>query len=199
MFSVGIRFLLIRSVVPAVIVAASLASGWYHSRQSELPLRESAVVYAPTSTGGFDLSSVCAPSSETEQLQAFVDQAAEAHNLDAELVVAVMATESRCRVAARSHRGARGLMQLMPATAQWLGVNNPLSPEENINAGAKYLRYLLQQFGGDLELALAAYNAGPATVRRYRGIPPYRETRQYVQKVLKRYHSLRVGVSTAEV
>lgn len=112
-----------------------------------------------------------------------VFRAANRFGLDQDLVFAVIAAESSCRHKARSNKGAQGLMQLMPATAKWLGVRDVRDPEQNIMGGARYLSMLLRQFDGDMDLALAAYNAGPYTVRRYGGIPPYRETKRYVAKV----------------
>ena len=112
-----------------------------------------------------------------------VEAAARLHQVSAELVKAVIAAESEFDQWAVSSKGARGLMQLMPDTARRLGVADSFDARQNIFAGAQYLRILLDQFGGDVALALAAYNAGPNAVLRYGGIPPYRETRGYVQKV----------------
>jgi soluble lytic murein transglycosylase-like protein len=106
------------------------------------------------------------------------------------LVKAVIAAESAFDSDAVSHRGAQGLMQLMPETAQEMGVVNPLEPSENVRGGASYLRAMIDRYG-DLGRALAAYNAGPTVVDRYGGIPPYRETQDYVARVLsyyRRYH-----------
>ncbi|MEN8183905.1 MAG: lytic transglycosylase domain-containing protein [Myxococcota bacterium] len=106
------------------------------------------------------------------------------------LLKAVIAAESRFNPVAVSPKGAQGLMQLMPATARDLGVQDPFEAEDNVRGGALYLRRLMDRYG-DLSRALAAYNAGPTAVDRYRGIPPYRETRQYVDRVLtyyRRYH-----------
>ena len=108
-------------------------------------------------------------------------------NLDVKLVLSVIAAESAFDPRAQSHKGAIGLMQLMPDTARDLGVDDPWDPESNIRGGTRYLRQMLDRFGQDLELALAAYNAGPGAVERNGGIPPYRETREYVQRVLSRY------------
>jgi hypothetical protein len=112
-----------------------------------------------------------------------VDEAARLHQVSADLVKAVIAVESEFDQWAVSSKGARGLMQLMPDTARRFGVGDSFDARQNIFAGAQYLRILLDQFGGDVALALAAYNAGPNAVLRYGGIPPYRETRGYVQKV----------------
>ena len=114
--------------------------------------------------------------------------ASEKHDIDFQLLLAVMAAESNCKHNAVSPRGALGLMQLMPTTAKWLGANKPMNIEQNINAAAKYLSYLIKEFDGNFNLAIAAYNAGPNAVKRYKAIPPYRETKGYVKKVLLRYN-----------
>lgn len=103
------------------------------------------------------------------------------------LVKAVVHVESRFDLTAVSHRGAQGLMQLMPATSRSLGVDDPFDPWQNIEGGTRYLRYLMKRFKGDLSLALAAYNAGETAVRRFGGIPPYGETQRYVKRVLALY------------
>ncbi|MEM7275139.1 MAG: lytic transglycosylase domain-containing protein [Actinomycetota bacterium] len=100
------------------------------------------------------------------------------------LIMAVIAVESRGQPGARSHKGAQGLMQLIPATARRFGVDNAFDPAQNIAGGAAYLDWLLREFNGDAILALAAYNAGEGAVRKHKGVPPYRETRDYVVKVL---------------
>ncbi len=106
------------------------------------------------------------------------------YGLDPALIRAIIQAESGGIPHAVSSKGALGLMQLMPGTAMELGVNDPLDPVSNILGGVKYLRSMLDRFRGDLLLALAAYNAGPGTVERYKGLPPYPETRQYVRRVL---------------
>lgn len=108
--------------------------------------------------------------------------------LDPRLVQAVMQVESGFRVNARSSKGAMGLMQLMPETAVDLRVSDAYDPDQNVRGGTTYLRRMLDRFDGDLQLALAAYNAGPTAVDRHGGVPPYKETRQYVRKVLGLLH-----------
>jgi soluble lytic murein transglycosylase-like protein len=116
-----------------------------------------------------------------------VRQEAARQGLDEELVHAVVTVESNYNPMAVSPKGAIGLMQLMPETARELGVTRPQDPEQNIAAGARYLRRLLDQYGGDLDLALSAYNAGPGAVDRHRGVPPFPETRDYVRRVKRLY------------
>ena len=126
-----------------------------------------------------------------ENLDDIVVEAARQTKLDPELIFAVIETESAGNASAVSPKGALGLMQLMPDTAREVGVLDPLNPFENVLGGARYLSRMLQRFGGDLELALAAYNAGPTAVEKHGGVPPYRETREYVQKVTRLYRARR--------
>jgi soluble lytic murein transglycosylase-like protein len=108
-------------------------------------------------------------------------------NLDPKLVKAVIQVESGYNSRARSNKGALGLMQLMPDTASLLNVSNPFDPEQNLRAGTRYLRQLLDRFSGRVELALAGYNAGPGAVEKHKGVPPYAETRDYVRHVMALY------------
>ena len=112
---------------------------------------------------------------------------AERYGLDPVLVLAVVAVESNFEPRAVSKKGAQGLMQLMPATAGDLGVADALDPATNLDGGARYLQALLRLYRGDLRKALAAYNAGPGAVARHGGVPPYRETQEYVRRVMKQY------------
>ncbi len=114
-----------------------------------------------------------------------IKAAAEKYNVPLPLVYGVIAQESAGNPQVVSRAGAKGLMQLMDSTAKYLGVHNSFNPAENINGGVKYLREQLDQFNGDTELALAAYNAGPANVEKYGGIPPFKETQNYIKQVLK--------------
>ena len=114
-------------------------------------------------------------------------QAAKLHQVDPALIKAVIMAESGYNPKALSKKGAQGLMQLMPRTAKWLGVIDSFNPEHNINGGAKYLKQLLRRFDGDVELALAAYNAGSRHVRNYNGVPPFKATKFYISKVFKYY------------
>jgi soluble lytic murein transglycosylase-like protein len=113
-----------------------------------------------------------------------IREVAQRHGVGAELVEAVIRVESAGNAGAVSPKGARGLMQLMPATAAMLGVRNAFDPRENIEAGVRHLRYLMERYPGNLPFVLAAYNAGEGAVSQYSGIPPYAETQQYVRKVL---------------
>jgi soluble lytic murein transglycosylase-like protein len=115
-----------------------------------------------------------------------IQLAARQHDVPPALVKAVIAAESLFDPSAVSHKGAQGLMQLMPATAAELGVRDPLRADDNVRGGTRYLRAMLDRYG-DMTQAIAAYNAGPTAVDRYRGVPPYPETRDYVQRVMTYY------------
>ncbi len=122
-----------------------------------------------------------------ERFQNITEEKAKQHNIDPKLVKAVIKAESNWNPNAVSPKGALGLMQLMPSTASIMGVSNPFNPEDNIDGGIRYLKYLLQKFNGNLTLALAAYNAGPNLVERIKGVPPIQETVTYVKRVISYY------------
>jgi len=126
-------------------------------------------------------------SSGSADLDAIFDAAGMRYCIPPNLLKAIAKVESGFHPDATSKAGAMGIMQLMPGTAEYLGVTDPYDPEQNIMGGAKYIRQMLDRFGGDVRLALAAYNAGPGAVEKYNGIPPYSETQNYVPKVLEYY------------
>lgn len=136
--------------------------------------------YACSPKSGIDFHSI--KLNKTAYLD-HINSAAQRYNVEPSLVRALIHAESAFNPKARSKAGAQGLMQLMPMTAQELGVKNAFNPKQNINGGVKYIAQLLQQFNGSIRLATAAYNAGPNAVLKYNGIPPYKETEVYVKRV----------------
>ena len=128
-----------------------------------------------------------------EEICGLIDEYSQKNGLDANFVKAVVKQESGFNEKATSHCGAAGLMQLMPGTAKGLGVKNPYDAEDNVRGGTKMLANLLKTYGGNKELALAAYNAGGGAVKKYGGIPPYQETQNYVKNVLSIYNRYKGG------
>lgn len=124
-----------------------------------------------------------------------IEKYSQKNNLDSDFVKALIKQESGFQPNAKSHCGAMGLMQLMPGTAATLGVNDAFDPEQNIAGGTKYLSNLLNQYNGNKELALAAYNAGSGAVKKYGGVPPYTETQNYVKNILTNYGAYKAGGS----
>jgi len=118
-----------------------------------------------------------------------IKRAADKYDVPEKLISSIIRQESNFNPSATSSAGASGLMQLMPGTAKYLGVTNSLDPEQNIMGGAKYISQMLSKFDGNIETALAAYNAGPGAVKKYAGIPPYKETQNYVQKVMNYFQA----------
>ncbi len=125
------------------------------------------------------------------EIDNLIEEYSAKHGLDSDFVKAVVRQESGFNPNAKSKCGAMGLMQLMPSTAKGLGVTNAFDAEQNIYGGTKYLKGLLDRFGNNKELALAAYNAGPNAVKKYKGIPPYAETQNYVKSIMKSYDKLK--------
>lgn len=130
------------------------------------------------------------PSSGDRELDLVILRAGEKYGVDPRFIHAVIWQESKYKVKARSHAGAQGLMQLMPATARRFGCTDAYDTASNIDAGTKYLRWLLKRFDGNVSLALAGYNAGEGSVDKYNGIPPYNETQNYVRIITGRYGKL---------
>jgi len=139
--------------------------------------------------GGEEKRASVPPVRDQTQFDSLIEESSRKHNVDFALVKAIIKAESGFNPMAVSKKGARGLMQLMPATAQRMNVGNIFNPRENIDGGVRYFRYLLSLFNEDLRLSLAAYNAGENIVSELRSIPPYRETVDYVRKVLNYYQS----------
>jgi soluble lytic murein transglycosylase-like protein len=127
------------------------------------------------------------PTSGDKKLDRLIYEVGQRHSVDPRFIHAVIWQESKYKNQAKSHAGAQGLMQLIPATAERFGCEDVYDPAQNIEAGTKYLSWLLKRFDGNVELALAGYNAGEGAVDKYNGIPPYNETRNYVKIISKRY------------
>jgi len=179
------RHLLGLGVLLVTVSAGYFLSGLAGSRDARPAIQEARAEVAPAETvsGNTDV----APDADTDDdMDAYIKEVAARYRVPADLVAAVIEAESDNNPRAVSRRGARGLMQLMPKTARTLGVHDPFDPRANIDAGVRHLRALMDRFGNDLPLVLAAYNAGEVAVIKHRGVPPYRETRAYVKRILKK-------------
>lgn len=196
--------LLLLASLPAVadIYAYADATGVVH--YSNVPAEnayELVLESPPAPTAGAGEASLHVPlaliNRRAAAFEHIILEAAAANELEPELLRAVISVESAFNPRAVSRTGARGLMQLMPQTAKRYGVRDSFDPRQNIHGGARYLRFLVDRFENNLELVVAAYNAGENAVERYgRSIPPYRETRQYVPRVMTIYHALSGPIGT---
>jgi hypothetical protein len=177
--------MLMRLLAAVLVLSASVAFADVYKMVDE----NGVVTYTDTPTAKAQkvLSSPKRAMPSGGDFRGIIKEMADRYGVDPSLIEAVIAAESNFNHRAVSEKGAMGLMQLMPATASAMGAHNPFNPEDNIEAGVRYLRELLVQFDGDLTLALAAYNAGPANVQKYGAVPPIKETEEYVKKVFTRY------------
>jgi soluble lytic murein transglycosylase-like protein len=164
-------------------------SNYFEVNESEIIADEHVdLPQAPAATAPASPAAVVPEELTDADLQPILTKAGTAYNIDADLLASVIRAESAGHPRAVSRAGAQGLMQLMPATASDLGVADTFAPKQNIDGGTAYLDWLLKRYHENLQFALAAYNAGPAAVDRWHGIPPYRETRLYVARVIREYN-----------
>lgn len=151
----------------------------------------SPLVYTRPSMGMSASNSMDGFTTGNELIDSYIVESGKRNGVDPVLLYSIMHQESSFKQGAVSYKGARGLMQLMPATAARFGVSRIFDPRQNIEGGARYMRFLLDTFGGDVQLALAGYNAGEGAVIKYGGVPPYSETREYVRRIGRRYALMR--------
>lgn len=168
------------------------------AKQSFVDVRTSDIVSFEHEDDPVVLASVPAvPPAASPDISQIVTEASNSQLIDPDLINSVIHFESGFHAHAKSSKGARGLMQLMPATAARLGVSDIYDPRANVHGGTRYLRELINHYHNDLGKALAAYNAGPGSVERYGGIPPYRETRQYVRRIILDFNRKKLAVTAA--
>lgn len=203
-FQLGLLLVLAATQLPAAEMA-NLRNGFSirHERHEILSERTRLYLSSEPDSGYVDVSTAeiagfeaappderpaSAPAGSTQDLNAIISDASARSQIDADFIASVIRAESGNNPHAVSRKGARGLMQLMPATASNLGVTNSFDAAENVDGGVRYLRELLLRYDGDAAKALAAYNAGPQRVQQYGGVPPYRETHAYVARVITDYN-----------
>lgn len=162
-----------------------LQGGWVDVQTGDVVKIEPEEIFTPIPQP--PTAAASAPAAHQSPYHELIAAAASRYAVDAELITSVMEVESHFDPKAISLKNARGLMQLLPKTAARLGVTNIFDPQQNIDAGTRYLKELLQLYNNDLTLALAAYNAGPDKVQKYGDVPPYRETQSYVKQVKRKY------------
>ena len=185
-------------LTPSAMRAARSAAAEVSQFLSAAPLRDQAAPAEPgISPDNREFLRGRAMSSR--ELDSIIEEAAHRHKVDTNLVRALIKVESNFNPRAVSSKGAMGLMQLMPATARSLNVSNPFDPQQNVDAGVRHLRGLLDNYQGDVVLSLAAYNAGSGAVARNNGVPPYAETRKYVRKITELYNGPTVNPRSAPV
>ena len=176
---VGGLVMLLLVIVPGYVMSRPVPDEWVPNAAAALSESRAAATNGPPATNAI--------------IGEHIREMANRYGVSEVLVAAIIAVESEYNPRAVSRKGARGLMQLMPATASSLSVDDPFDPRANIEAGVRHLRRLLVRFDNNLPLVLAAYNAGEQTVLRYRGVPPYRETRQYISRVLRKVERAQPG------
>ena len=184
---IAVLVVLIPSFAPADIYVRTHEDG--HREFTNRPSGPGWIFYM-TETGEQPVVRFVKQEGKPKSLDEIIAEISDKFDIEASLVKAIIRAESNCDPKAVSSKGAQGLMQLMPGTARELNVTRPFDPKENIVGGVKYIKGLLASYG-DLRLALAAYNAGPGTVKKYAGIPPYRETINYVRKVIRYYKNFK--------
>lgn len=172
----------------ALLTNKKVSDGSYH--QEKVTYYANTNVHAYTDWGKNESAVLASYSKSKDAYDHIIRSAAQMHGISEGLVKAIMHTESGFNPNARSPVGAQGLMQLMPATAKRFNVSNAYDPVQNIYGGTKYLSWLIKRFKGNVQLALAGYNAGEGNVDKYGGIPPFRETQDYVRRVMSRYSNL---------
>jgi hypothetical protein len=172
--------------------SAGIAAASTDTKLPSTTTQRTALSFEPVMTAGGVASSLRGFTTGNAQVDGYIMDSATRHGLDPLLIYSVMHQESSFKQRAISHKGARGLMQLMPGTAARFGVTNIFDPKQNIEGGSRYMKFLLNRFQGNLSLALAGYNAGEGAVDKYGWrIPPYAETQEYVRRISRRYNLLR--------